>query len=269
MSEEYKPTSAIVSNCRDCVFAEYESPPKGNDQTGCAADRFSYLTSRPGVQLELVEDPPGTPNPRSFYVIDGAYCSHKRHEPWKGDAEKVRQEMLSRMKVRLFVIADKPEIEAIATTVETASSFDVISVVPGENPPPRPVVAVWLSERSPVKWTLDWFGDAVRDWPRLIDDAVSSCDSQFYVVCKAGQMLPSGLADSIKQAVVIHDKAFLALEGDGYQVVQTKAHQAIGGNLPVEAMNGAGRQDSVVDKLKHAALDKGLKFVFPAGDVLV
>lgn len=249
----------IATNCGGCVFADVDAGPNVvPTQTGCKAGRLEVLTARPGVRVDMIGPD---------FVIEGALCAYKRQDPWKGTPETVRGEMKTRCKIRLFVLADFPEVETIETTVESATGFWKISVIPVDVPPPRPEVVAWLRDHSPAPWTVDWYHAEKRHWSRILDDAVADCESQFYVVAEAGTILPENLAERIKSAVVDRDKSFLALEGENFTVVQTKAHQWIGGNAPVESEDGV-RRDGVLEKLRHVAADKGLQFVFPAGEVL-
>ena len=263
VANEFKPDSAIVSHCRGCRFAVLNGPI----QEGCQAGRLEILAARPGVKIELCDDPPEIPDPFSFFVIDGAACMYKRRASWVGTPDEAREEIRSRIKIKLFVVAAGP-LGNLARTVGSAEGFSSVGVVPGNNPPPRPEVSAWMRENCPVPWTVDWYRGEVLPWTRLVDEALCHCDSVFYVRTHAGVTLPEGLVDRVRSALVDRERAFLALEDFGYEVVQTRAHREVGGNEPTKTADGGEEISGVLNKLRHVAKDKGEVYVLPAGEVL-
>lgn len=263
MSEPYEPDSAITHHCKGCVFAVKE----GRVQTGCSAGRLEVLRARPGVSVVEVRDPPGTPDPSEFYVLDGSWCFYKRLPPWEGTPADARREMRDRMTFHLFVVAGDPDLESVRRTVGAGEGFDRVGVIRGENPPPRADLVSWLRD-SGLRWTLDWPGSAGVGWPELLDDAVRSTRCVWYVLAHAGAELPPDLVGRVKAEAIDRDRAFLALIGRGWYAMQTRIHREIGGNAPSELVGGSSRADSVLDKLRHVERDKGERYVFDVDEIL-
>ena len=271
-SERFVPKSPLATSCRDCFFAVYE----GGEQVGCAAGQLERLKSRPGVTHEMCDDPPGTTDPKSFSVLDGAACLYNRTQPWRGTPDEAREEMRRGLRVRLFVVADGPDPEPVYQAVREAAegAYWKVSILPGENPPKRSALALWMRDNCGTPYTIDWRWGQPRPWQRILDDALhdeymtrQKGVSVYYVVASASTGVPKNLTEWLRQVVVDQSQPLIAADGGSWYAVQTYAHRQIGGNAPAE--NDEGRFDGVLDKLRFAGKERGETLVLKVDQSLV
>ena len=102
--------SSYQTNCKDCVFAEYE----GITQVSCQADRLKFF----GDTVEAYD------NDKEFYVINDV-CTYYRPPSWndgKPDKSKAREEL--KPTFGIYVNISNQDDESVAKTVDSIKLID-------------------------------------------------------------------------------------------------------------------------------------------------
>lgn len=237
-----EPTHAFTP-CRNCVFATWEDTDtifdEGNTQIGCYFDRIDkYREQNEHYIVEAYDEK------KNFYVVNGRICNCCRDADW---AKQQKKKSLSQLAKQVRQ-DNKMPFDAI---VVAEDNFDdvkltVDSLIKQEHPPKEITVVrkygctiskgklLGYLNSLQTKWRITSITNPELDERESVDNAGDSTKWQYYVVFKAGFIVPVDYLLNIDIAwnekllqlgiVMLEDKQLNGM------MVSTPIHKHFGGN---------------------------------------
>lgn len=229
---------AIVSPCRECIFAEYRVNPEKEwqaTQTGCLFNRPEKFKNR-GTKVEWVED-----DDVAYHKIH-VFCNTMRDREWQkengiepSDIEKAKLRVIEDNKVRWcgIVLCDSStELDCIKTTLDWMTSVSI----------PAQSIVVSLRSKDSIKYIQEiretyknteiplYFNRCLEvTYDREpLDQCALKCDGQYYVGVKAGKTfgdVVERLETSIKDCRLVG-----VVTGEDILICHIGIHKVLGEN---------------------------------------
>ncbi len=257
MSEIKVVKNAVHTICADCCFANYE----GHEQTGCKIDKLKDFKD-----IELCDSNLG----KSYYVIDGENCQHKRSDDWMKDKENPE-------------VVVEEEVDAQTTTftsillVQEATSDDqflqFLSQIEKQTVQPVEIIVLLCHQTYPKRtWMIQKLNDLGIRWHihtipsknvlDSIDLAVANCRSIYYTLFNPTDKIAPDFYEKFDKILRKEKQRFFGLEAinDKYSYcsIMSFCHNYFGGNKLVDTEKAYGevkRLNFVLDKIKFICTD--------------
>lgn len=263
MSEQKQ---AIITSCRDCIFAEYDGPTQRN----CTLGRL-YPFQNNGAEVYQIED-----DEKTFYQIVGRFCNMCRNHDWgnRHPRQKWREitEYESAIRVCMIIYVDNSTsfsdfVSSLRSIVsQTLKPHSLIVVLNNPQEASKKYLHTVMREKLNYPWEVrDMVEDDELGRPdrgRAIDIVVSKCNSIFYCVSSAGYSYNENFLADLNTAINTDMKRFVAVlpDEDGNRlVVQTGLHNFIKGNTNIP----------ILDKLKEISQEENTQHMIATHEDIV
>ena len=230
-----------ATSCEACVFAKWNH--NKDLQVGCFLDRLDKLQDH-GARVITVDN-----EERTYYEIHNRVCNTCRDGEWGKNRrlndliESVSREVCIRADILVFVDLIS-ELEDIKNTVVSATNQLV-------SPASISIVLEYGYEKSSIEEILDFLTDSVKiipwhvkeltfDEALPIDEALTSCNGDFYCVFHAGSEIAEDYLSRINDFLNKDMMRFVAIKpdkSDNGMFIQRKLHDALRGNKDGPILN--------------------------------
>lgn len=195
--------STVTTSCKDCIFAEWENFPKLVTQMGCSLGRIDKFLQQ-GKAISIEEDD------KLYYVVQ-RFCNACRNQEWLEQHPNIRETIMD------DIALDYGAIITVDDKFDFAHMQYTISSLVGQNPRPKTITIVSRNNVVPSEYVSAIraltditvkFTKVLLDSVELVNEAVPTCDNQYYVALKQGEFLPASAASRVNDALNVHMKQF-------------------------------------------------------------